>query len=115
MGAQVSPFPKLDTVNEGMAPLPTAAIQSTATALEYPAKRLHIVRPSAFARTQPTALRIVEDGCLEHPLVHPAMQADNERTHTFWATLPVAPARVETPISVAKRLAHFILPTVEHA
>ncbi len=115
MTAQIIPFPKLKSVNEGMASVSKAAMQHCHLGERDPASRLHIVRPSALGKTQRTALRIVEDVCLEHHLVHPAMEPERERTLAFWATLPIPPARVETPLSVARRLTHLILPMVEHA
>ena len=114
MAAQIIPFPRLNAVNEGMAPLGTTAMQHT-SAPSDPATHMHIVRPSAFGRSQQTAQRIVEDVCLEHHLTHPAFETNTERPAAFWATLPMPPARVETPISVAKRLAHMLLPVAEHA
>ena len=122
MAAQIIPFPKLATMNEGMRQGPASvAPRDSLAAAGSTSKGLHLVQPTitnplAFAaESQQTALRIVEAICIEHDLQHPALEPATARSLAFWATLPLPPARVETPLSVARRFARTILPVVELA
>ena len=119
MAAQIIPFPKLANVNEEMRQEPAVAANDLFRASANTG--LHLVKPSIAkpfvlpSESQQIAIRIVEDVCMEHNLLHPAFEPMTERSSAFWATLPMPPVRIETPIAVARRLAHIILPIVELA
>ena len=111
MAAQIILFPKVASVKEEIVHGEYGPMPQTAARRCPSLTALHLVK----SRSQQAALRIVEDVCREHDVPHPTYGSLSERSSAFWATLPMPPARVETPVSVAKRLAHVLLPINELA
>jgi hypothetical protein len=114
MAARILEFPKrAEAAPEVVQACVTAIQQSHNNGAPEPGPRLvkagsEYIAP-VHTHSQQQALQIVQESRQDAKRLPDVKALISERSPQFWANLPVPEERMETPLTVARRLAHLIL------